>query len=377
MVEKIMNFIRNKKYEGKLNRYIIITTAVVVVVIILLFIVMYLNKTYSYYDVEDKLNSAAKNYFKDNESLLPIDNNPATVTAEDLESGKYVKPLFKLIKDDVCTAYVEVYKIDNDYEYISYLNCGEKYSTELIDSVVLNNNPVVETGTGLYQVNEDYIFRGEKPNNYIEISDKLWRIIKVDRNGFMKLILDDILKNENDREIARVEWDDRYNANEKSTYGINTYSVSRIKETLNNKFDEIIFENHKDKLVKFETCVGKRMEDYNINTGEAECGQLDKKEYISLLPLHEYIYSSLDSTCSASTDIQCQNYNYLAKFSTYWWTITGVFENTYQVYMIDQKGEILKLRAIDTAQLRPVIMLNNRLLYAEGDGSLNNPYKLR
>ncbi len=377
MVEKVMNFIRNKKYEGKLNRYIFLAVAVGVIALVLLFTIMYLNKTYSYYEVEDRLNSAAKNYFKDNESLLPIDNNPATVTAEDLETGKYIKPLSKLIKDESCTAYVEAYKKENEYEYISYLNCGEKYTTKLINNAVLDDNSVVESGTGLYQVNEDYIFRGENPNNHIEISNKLWRIIKIDSNGFIKIILEDVLKNEQGREITRVEWDDRYNANEKSTYGINTYSVSRIRETLKNKFEEIILEKDRNKLVEFENCVGKRMEEYNINTGEAECGLLNQKEYISLLPLYEYIYASLDNTCNKSTDIQCQNYNYLAKFPTYWWTITGVFENTYQVYMINQKGEILRLRAIDTAQLRPVIMLNHRLLYSEGDGSLNKPYKLR
>lgn len=377
MINNLIDNIKTKIREGKLIKYIVITFTIIFLLIVLIFILTNMNKSYSYYEVERQLKSAAIKYLVDNKNLLPTDENKVVIDASDLEESKYIKPINKLTKNTSCSAIVEVYYHDEQYKYIPFLDCQEKFQTKTLGTTIKENDPIVISGEGLYELNNELVYRGEKINNYIEFSDKLWRIVKIDKNSDIKLILADVLKDDRDRDIQRRVWDDRYNAVEEATYGINNYSVSRIKETLKEDLDYIVDEEDKDKLIQFESCIGKRMIEYNLNTGEAECGSLDAREYISLLPLHEYIYASLDNTCKKASDVQCLNYNYLAKFDSSWWTLTGVFENTYQIYMIDSRGEISPARAFDIAQIRPVITLNKHVIYNEGNGSLDNPYKIR
>ncbi len=55
---------------------------------------------------------------------------------------------------------------------------------------------IVESGDGLYEDSYEsgrLIYRGKKPNNYIEFNDELWRIIAKETDGTYKIIKNDVL----------------------------------------------------------------------------------------------------------------------------------------------------------------------------------------
>ena len=122
---------------------------------------------------------------------------------------------------DTCTGSVRVRKLETEYIYVPYLNCGESYITKELHSKVVEDNPVVSSGDGLYATGGNYVFRGEVVNNYVKLENDLWRIVKITSDGSIMLI------NANGLRINQP-WDDRYNSTREFTSGINNYSVSRM-----------------------------------------------------------------------------------------------------------------------------------------------------
>ena len=186
------------------------------------------NKTLSYDKIETQLKTAAASYFKANESALPSEEGTSvTVDASTLTSGGYMKELSEMTEKGVsCSAKVIVTKNGNRYLYSPMLNCGEKYKTSKLVDVVMKDNQVTSSGSGLYKQDSIYVFKGEFVNNYVQLDNNLWRIIDIDADGYARLLY----TGKTAEEV--YVWDDRYNVDKKENLGINDYSVSRIKDIL-------------------------------------------------------------------------------------------------------------------------------------------------
>jgi len=350
-----------------------------IIVGIILFIIIITNllrpRERSFYEIENTLKTAAKAYYEENKMLLPNANNPSVrVDATELIENKNMNPLTRLLPRNTCTGYVDVHFYDDRHIYIPFLDCGDAFKTEMLTDAILKNT--VTAGEGLHKVNNEFIYRGEKINNFVLFGNILWRVVKVDEDKNFRLIAADVLQNARGRDIDRFVWDDRYNIIEKSSHGINDYNISRIRHALNNEIIDML-DDHLERLVSFEPCIGKRARNNKTNNGLIECGVLDSYSKISLLTINEFIFASMDPTCSAPEDVQCQNYNYFTLFKDRWWTLTADSENTHRVYLISAKGVVNSERANEKAQIRPVVLLNKFALLSEGEGTRDNPFKVR
>ena len=154
---------------------------------------------YEYEELEEEMAKQAERYYKNNPDKLPSAEDGVILSYDTLVSGEYMKPLNEVLKDSSqCSAYVVVNKIGDVYSYTSYLNCGDAYKTTELYRQILNDNPIVTTGSGLYKDTDgSYYFRGKVNNNYVafgttlnrkkETYDTLWRIVSVDENNNVKL----------------------------------------------------------------------------------------------------------------------------------------------------------------------------------------------
>lgn len=57
---------------------------------------------------------------------------------------------------------------------------------EMVD-VILETNPVVTSGDGLWNLEGERIFRGSNPNNFVLFNDTLWRIIKLHPDNTIRI----------------------------------------------------------------------------------------------------------------------------------------------------------------------------------------------
>lgn len=336
------------------------------------------NKSYSYSEVEKIMKNAAISYFKDNPDSLPGEEEDIVeIDSSNLVASGYMNDLSEYISDEACTGTVQVEKTASGYLYTPYLSCGDSYTTIELANKILENEEVVTEGYGLYSTKYGHVFRGENLNNYVQLDKSLWRIVKITSNNNVVLISDA-------GALYSKPWDNRYNTEDKYESGINTFSNSRIRDTLNKIYDNpvekdgdlLLSKKDKKRLVTFNLCVGKRLSDSESKDNSVECSEVINDQKIGLLTLSDYMYASLDSNCKNASTKSCKNYNYLF-IKNDWWLITADKSNTSGVYQVTSNGAISSVNAANYGFVRPVIYLNANILYKSGNGSFEKPYKVR
>lgn len=364
-----MNFFR----ENILKIVIVIAILVIVIIVsVSLFSGKTISNT-SYANMEENMKRAAVKYTNQNQGLLPkSEGEIKTIKLDTLVNNKKIKELKALEDENItCTGYVSISMKDKDYIYKPYLKCGKYYETKTIADYIKANEPVVTSDDGLYAYGEKLVYRGENPNNYVTLGDKIYRIIEVTEDGNLKLI-------STVQSQYTVVWDDRYNNEKNRNYGINNYSKSRIKDSLKELYDaeEYFSADDKKKIIKHDVCIGKKaLDDVSID-GASECSVKEQNQYVSLIQVNEYMRASVDQNCVASDRRECSNYNYLLQVSSDFRTVTAVSDNTYQVYDISY-GVAEATNASNRFRIYPVIYLDKDVLYKSGNGTSESPYTLR
>ena len=361
----------------------IIVGATLLLLLILYIMSLSSNKSYSYEKIEKVLTDAAKSYFKDYPDNLPAnDGDVVEIDSSNLVVAGKMKDLSEYTNSGVmCSGSVQVEKSGDDYLYAPFLNCGDSYVTTELYKKVIDDDNVVSSGDGVYLKNGEYYYRGEHVNNYVQLENNLWRIIKVTSNNNIVLISSDIIP------YSNHSWDDRYNSTLDYTAGINSYKLSRIREKLDNIYsnnedkedskERIFSKNDKTMLVSYNLCIGKRTIDSGVNDNSIECKETLSNEKVGLLTLSDYLYASLDSECKKASSQACSNYNYLVSTSNDWWLVTASEKDTSMVFNVSRSGFVKEKRASSYSYIRPVIYLNNKILYKAGDGTLEKPFTVR
>lgn len=357
--------------KKKLIRLLSLLLGVIIVFILVMFLLTSCSTgTKTYEEIETIMVDAAESYFADHSENLPKkDGGTQTIDVSVLVAEGYMKDLSKYTSS-VCTGTVKVQKAGSAYSYTPNLNCGDSYaSTELSDKI-REDNPIISSGYGLYNKNGNYVFRGETVNNYVQLDNAMWRVVKITSSGNTVLILDEPLP-------MTSPYDNRYNevANYKS--GINVYSSSRLKENLlaeYNKENSFLSDNDKAKTDTFTICSGARALTENGVEQAVECKTQEQNQKVGLLSAADYMNASVDTGCTTVSSKNCQNYNYLNGPKAEWWTLTPSKTNTYLAYMVSINNGIKETETYNYAALRPVIYLNANVLYKSGSGTETDPY---
>ena len=312
----------------------------IVILVILIIVQLFSKKTLSYDELEAKLKDSAISYYKVQKDLLPKEEGEKVlVDSATLSAGEYMKPIGEYLPEGTsCKGEVSVQKVKKRYVYTPYLDCGDKYQTKELYKAVLEQN-VVTSGYGLYQIGEEHIYRGEEVNNYIEFANTLWRIVKVTADNQVVITVTD------EKLTPALEWDNRYNDQEKSKTGINVFH-------------------------------GGKSEESTVHDNSEECALVEENQLIGLLTVSDYMNASTDAACQKALDRSCQNYNYL-KFTKSFWLANPNTKNTRHVYSVSFSGYITTQEAIATNRLRPVVHLADTVMIKSGDGTKEKPFELK
>ena len=293
------------------------------------------------------------------------------LSVETLVSEGHMKALNQYTDDNVsCTGKVVMLKNGNDYTYVPKLECGEDYVSNNLAKTLISESNIVTEGNGLYKMDGEYVYRGEKLDNYVSFAGKIWRVLRVTKNNEIRLIQEDI--------FDKVDWDNRYNSDKKTTSGINDFEInginSRIKDDLLEIYNGETFSSEdKAKLVPKQLCIGKRTYNDNTKNGNTECQVLTEEYFsIGLLQVNEYLIPSLDTGCTGLSQRQCTNYNFLSTYEDSFWTITASAQNTYDVYHIDYTPQLITARKKSGIKL--VVNVSGEVNYAKGNGTIDSPY---
>ena len=220
------------------------------------------------------------------------------------------------------------------YKYYKIYNPKNEAGEVLLNlpSKIIDDSQVVESGSGLYLINNNYVYKGDEVDNYILIGDMLFRIIRINADKTMDLVMDEY--------VNKVIWNEEITTYDKSS--IKTYLEKTILPIINN-----------DYLVKTTYCTDKVYE-----LSEVSCDDTDNNSYIRLLGINDYL-NSLDDDASYMSGDYVWLYN--SGKNNAWHTTEKYLSNSKPNNLYGVKG---------------VITLKNSVTYLKGTGTKENPYTL-
>ena len=345
---------------------------IVVIICIVGFSLIYYNFFYSksFTEIENIMKNAAMEYYSENKSELPQTiGQTQEIKVSTLVDGDYMKSISEYVKNEdvACKAKVNVTNINNTYRFNPLLDCGRYHNYKTITDYIKEHEKIVVEKDGLYQVNNDYVYRGEKVRNYVDFAGISWRIIRIENNKLLLVY---------NGKLTTKSWDNRYNKSKDSNFGINDYSVSRIKDLLNNMYNSSKLFSADDKLLlsNFSLYTGKVGEEDNDKDGHMAKSVVINDQFIGLISAYEFMNASLDVDCNKASAMSCGNYNYLADYDYNYWTLTGDKNTTYKVFKFFSEEGISLATASSMAYPRPVVAIVDDAIYVSGNGTKAKPY---
>ena len=280
--------------------------------------------------------------------------------------------------------------IDELYELSENLKNNNFASLILKNNKVINKEPTLTTSSnntsdesGLYKSTNTnsgttYYFRGNVENNYVNFAGFTWRIVRINEDGTIRIVMQDGINNN-----ANIAFNSNYN-----NYIYTYYTNSQAKTQLESWYQTNI--GSKSNLVK------------NVASGNYYCEQAKVKlnSNISSGNANMTVYSSYtpDFKCSSdgngkglvNANVGLLNYdeavyaggyygqsnsNYYLYNNIAFWTMSpfGFSSHSSYVCRVRTTGDIEYESAASTNRLRPVLNLDADTLVT-GDGTSENPF---
>lgn len=246
---------------------------------------------------------------------------------------------------------LSIQKIFNLISFMFILACCIFYGSRFI-SLYLENNKVEELkvfagniidnnkeNQNFKNINGDYYFEGTDVNNYVKYSNLTWRIIKVNSNNTVRMVLNNSITSlaadsTNYKESYINMW---LNKNDKEYTGI-------LEDNLNNTSTYLTYTN---------TC-----NDIVDDTKNITCKKVIENTLITIPSINDYV-----STGGSDSFMNNEEYYYLTNSTT-----EG------KLWYIESDGKLNTSDGTDIIGVKPVITLKNTVELISGDGSSENPY---
>ena len=263
---------------------------------------------------------------------------------------------------------------------------------EIMKNTVVTANPTLTTSSnntndasGLYKSTDTnsgdptYYFRGNVTNNYVSFAGFTWRIVRINEDGTIRIVMQDGINNNN----TKYKFNSNYN-----NYTYMYYSNSEAKTTLESWYQTNIgsksnlaknvasgnyyCEQAKVKSDDSYTSGSATMTTYNKYTPDFKCetdgnGKGQVNASVGLLTYDEVVYAGGYNEQS--------NSNYYLYNNSYFWTMSpaGFVGSFSIVWLVYTSGDILNYSVPGTSCLRAVLSLNADTLVT-GTGTSSDPY---
>lgn len=278
--------------------------------------------------------------------------------------------------------YVIEFKSNTEDIYSGKISIGVKqeknnyFADTILANSQIKNEAVSELGNvsatdeGLIKTTDDlgqdvYYFRGNVINNYVSFANYTWRIIKINGDGSVKLVLNSLI----DVLSSYYEGEDF------------TYNNSKIEENLNTWYESKL-ENYSDYIANYKFC-NDLVKDANDSAYTAYnrivvdkiptfvCLGTNVNKKIGLLTADEVILAG------GSLDANESYYLYNSEIKTDYYTMTSArFNGKYYPFIVKTNGSIsYETNGTLIRGSRPVINII-RNIKVSGNGTVENPYTL-
>ena len=207
-------------------------------------------------------------------------------------------------------------------------------SVLLAKDIVGKSEFATDDEDGLISSSGNYIYKGNVNNNYLSFNNMLWRIVRINADNSIDIILDDY--------ITLLPWSSE----------ISEFTKSDIYNYLNN---DLIDKLDKDMLNKTSFCTDKISDLTSIT-----CNSQDTNSYVKLLDVANFLNSVHNSKSYLVSD---EEIFWLSDYGTdkIWHTNgTNVSQSEVGTFY----------------EIRPMVRLKGTTTYTTGDGTIDKPYEV-
>lgn len=319
--------------------------------------------------------SAKTNYSKSFRLRIWIDENL------DFESGSYNNQTFLSTVNVYANQSITDIEIKNLKEAI------------LANNTLITATPTLTTSSnntsdqaGLYSSTDTntgeatYYFRGNVENNYVSFADQTWRIVRINEDGTIRIIMQDGINSN-----TGYKFNSSYN-NYKYMY----YTNSQVKETLESWYEsnlstyndkiangEYFCEQAKVKPVSTYKSGNTTMEIYSSYTPNFKC-EIDDNGYgivtsnIGLISYDEALYAG-------GYYAKANNSYYLYNNTSYWTMSPAAVNNSTKAvaWLVTDTGYIGTYSVATNCFLRPVLNLKADVTISHGTGVISDPFVIQ
>jgi len=284
-----------------------------------------------------------------------------------IKKEDYIKMRFELIDDQ--NAILPTLK-ENIFDY-----------NKIVDKKPTYSEP--PTTNEFLKIDNNYYFRGNVDNNYLLFANRLWRIIGINEDNTVKIILNDTLE--------PTSYSNYYNSTSYTSFrypyygdmvdnNINKYLLNWYQENLANYDQYIASSNYCNDTSR------------TVTNGQIYFGAYNRlntnKEPTITCPNTEYDFGGIynqkiglitaDEAAIAGAVYDQENTNYYLNNNTDFYTMSpSHFMYGYLSYVmyIEATGAIGSNSPTQELGIRPVITLKQEVT-SEGNGTINNPFKI-
>ena len=197
---------------------------------------------------------------------------------------------------------------------------------------ISGKSEIVYEGDGLYSSSGNYIYKGNVKDNYLKYNNLLWRIVKINVDNTIEVVLDDY--------IAIMPWNK----------SVTSFKESDIYKYLNSDFLNNI---DKDLLVPTTFC-----ENQIDDLSKIACDKVNNDSYVRLLDVTGFLNSVKDKK------------TYLTNNEEIFWLTDNSEEKVWHTNGFNVSQSV----ANTFYEVRPVIKFKNTVTYSSGNGTKDNPY---
>ena len=262
---------------------------------------------------------------------------------------------------------------------------GKQY--EVIDAeptlTTSSNNTSDESGlyksTATNTGEPTYYFRGNVENNYVSFAGQTWRIVRINEDGTIRIVMQDVINNtsyrfnSNYNNYTYMYYTNNSNAKTTLESWYQTNIGSKADLVKNVASGSYYCEQAKVKYDDSYTSGSATMTTYNKYTPDFKCssdgnGKGIVNASIGLLNYDEVVY--------AGGYFNQGNNNYYLYNNITFWTMSpfGFASPSSRVCRVRTTGGIEFENASSTNRLRPVLNLDANTQISDGDGTKNNPF---
>lgn len=295
------------------------------------------NNTVSYQQTNTNLNNNQNSNFSSNQNsnINTNVNKSSNVKVKRKLKGS----VFQIIFCSISALFILGCCIFYGYRFIKYykiynpkINTGE--GEIMLSNYITGQSEIVYDGDGLYISSGTYTYKGNVTNNYLEYNNLLWRIVRINQDGTILLVLDDYMN--------ILPWNSK----------VNSFSASDINKYLNDNFVKNIDTSVLDKNTY--------CDDTLTDLTNIQCTKQVIDSYVTLLDVNSFLNSVKE------------NKSYLVSDDEIFW-----LNNSSNDKIWHTNGTNVSMSdASILYEIRPVIKLKSLVMFQSGDGTKEKPYTI-